>query len=1165
MDREQRRRGKRGRALRRAAYVGRQQSGLDQAALDEAMATRQPPADDGARWVPIGPSVVRKGQAVDHPRVTGRIRDLAVAPTGRRAYAASAKGGVWYTGDGGATWASVDGGVVRAPGGPTNAQVCGCLLVAFGESAESDVVLVGTGEEIPVDNAFASSMGGVGVLAATGPVTGRPWARSGRGVFAGQALYRLVRDPSATPGGDGDTVLACSTAGAFLGERDGGYAWRPLVGRPACDAVWLPDGRLFVLLVDGALIEPGQSGEITLPMPADARREGIGSLAVAGPDRFYLLGEIVREEDKKPALWRIDARPGQQPRATRIAGVPKMLWGGQRDFDQALVVESRGDLDRVYLGGSGLDPGLRHGDHCAALYCFEVPARTGRRLAPVAGISRTGLTGGGAGAVHQGLIGNTLHPDVHVIRLAGPPARRQVWTGCDGGVFVSDRAGQVYSFRSANNGIAVLEPNFVRGHPRSSQLVAMGVQDNGTPVRSGDTTWELIQEGDGGGVVFVPTAPQVLIRQVYNAVWASALAKVVDPLQRAPRRPSFPERDGEFEDAECQASAFYSSAAVVTDPGFRPLRTRLAIGTNRVWLTDDIGLDEERANTWRVLPLERGRPADPRAGWTPKGRHHYDPDFGVPGLRGVVTMSWASTTELLVVYERGLVRYTEEDPENDIWSGQVLRAGVPPLPSDAILTDVGAVPGTRDFYLATTGVAGTGVETLWHHRDGEFRPTGLRDQLLPRDPVFAVVLDPADPAVVFAGTATGVWRGVRGDDNGHVWTEYTAGLPRAVVQDLSVWTAPEDEEEEDTADAPRLLRAALQSRGVWEIDLAHPARRHTWIRATAHDDRRRATAAAADPWPASDLAEYRSPAPDDEFTGSPDIVVRPRWTATGRPPRFAGEIPSDTDGYADFDDWFRRTPDHRLWTFQTAFRWLYPGVVANGLWTYTMDTMVALHRASLGSPAEPVIDKRLWDAVVRTRLTAAGDPTTDPSGTPAVFRAPWQTPLAPDAAPCEPDLTELVVPPAITADRIWVVYREPCTVDVLAHHRDAREVPAGEAAVTLLWRAGGRSPDELMELPVTGIADYLTGASPAVPGGWRAVSRRLAVPLGGHLPRGTSIDVDLSAAPAGRFALPLAYVTSTADDQPPLRPPVSPRDSVRELVRRWPQLAARVVKLTDRP
>src|SRR5690348_16227953 len=72
-----RRASKRGRAAERAAYNARLTEGVDRLALSGAMArvlaaapgTGEVPGQPIRRWVPIGPSVVRGGQATDHPRV----------------------------------------------------------------------------------------------------------------------------------------------------------------------------------------------------------------------------------------------------------------------------------------------------------------------------------------------------------------------------------------------------------------------------------------------------------------------------------------------------------------------------------------------------------------------------------------------------------------------------------------------------------------------------------------------------------------------------------------------------------------------------------------------------------------------------------------------------------------------------------------------------------------------------------------------------------------------------------------------------------------------------------------------------------------------------------------------------------------------------------------
>jgi len=87
-----------------------------------------------------------------------------------------------------------------------------------------------------------------------------------------------------------------------------------------------------------------------------------------------------------------------------------------------------------------------------------------------------------------------------------------------------------------------------------------------------------------------------------------------------------------------------------------------------------------------------------------------------------------------------------------------------------------------------------------------------------------------------------------------------------MVQDLDIWVDPVTP---TPATSPRLLRAALQSRGMWETDLAHPGERRTWIRSHAWDNRRMPLAVDATPL-------TPPPVLPDLLMDSPDIVVRPR-------------------------------------------------------------------------------------------------------------------------------------------------------------------------------------------------------------------------------------------------------------------------------------------------
>ncbi|WP_426560709.1 hypothetical protein ACPPVT_12560 [Angustibacter sp. McL0619] len=1206
----------RGRARDRAAWNAARLGGIEEQSLADAMARVLAEEDAAApapkalpakafpdamvaegRWVPIGPSVVRRGQANDNPRVTGRVRDIWVDETGTRAYAATAMGGVWYTEDGGSIWTPFGGWAERprVVGGSSNARACGSLLVWFGGTAADDVVMVGTGEPTPLETETGyGALGGIGVLTLKHPVadvmTGDPWEPdSGLAELEGFGTYRLVRSPASKPGSasgaDQDKVVACTTQGAFLGTRKSlpasgglpvrdGFEWARMPTVPnvaVSDAVWLSGGRLVMALVGTGLVYTDDLGVTVVPIaatqqPAIQITDRMSLALVAGTNRVYLLGQTAGV----PTLWVIpDAMNPPIPPALLVdlPSLPAGLWNAgqsQQNYDQAIAVDVVAAKDRVYVGGSTVSVLAAW---AASLYCYEVVAGALQAVPTVSGVAAPPA---GAGANVPGLIGNNVHADVHVIRLTGKaPAPRQAWVGTDGGVFVSDRAGRVHTFASMSNGMGSLQAVFIRNHPVSGHLVAAGYQDNGTQVRTGDTVWDERFQSDGGGVAFVPTAPHLLIRQYLNARWyCTSSTAFVDPISRSPGTPNVPALD-----PESRASAAYSGVATIV---VGPNRSRVAIGTDRVWLSEDLGV--ALPNTWLTLPyppgvlLKDGRLGPPPGSPTPAQRAMGVP---TPAIGAVLALSWVKPTELLALYQQGIVRYTEAPPGT--WTTKTWRltdASVA-ISRHTTPTDICAIPDVRNFYVSTIGEPGKIEETLWFYSPtgDTFQRTKLRHVLDkvgpplvvgPRDPAFAVALDPADPKVVFVGTATGVWRGERKTPQGdHEWHSYVNGLPQSVVQDLQTWRDP-------AGGSLRLLRAGLQSRGVWEVDLSAKAQRATWIRSSAHDNRRLPLAPAPDP-----LATPPPPPPPPPHvlvSSSPDIVVRPESPVIF-PPAFLG-APAITKGGA--------TP-YQVWTFQTAFRWLYPSVVADGQWSDAFDNLLMHHRTTMGKTAVAEIDADVWANVVGTmagglvtggvRVKADGKVTTAPADPLAVYRAPWQTPRAPKAPPSEVDFLDLVVP--ARPGPPWEVYKELSVVDVLTHHRDGR--PTDGAYAALLWRSGATAAD-LMALPALPVLTYLTsvagsGALAAAPAGWTvALSGANArwtvpVPVDGRLPRGATIPVDLRAA--GPHVLLLAFVCSTDDDAVPA-PSTSAIASVMplsitELVTCWPYAAARVVSVSVRP
>ena len=116
------------------------------------------------------------------------------------------------------------------------------------------------------------------------------------------------------------------------------------------------------------------------------------------------------------------------------------------------------------------------------------------------------------------------------------------------------------------------------------------------------------------------------------------------------------------------------------------------------------------------------------------------------------------------------------------------------------------------------------AEDLRQRAGGEPRPARSPDG--DPAPVTAIACDPDHPGEVFVGTTVGVWMGTRiATAPGWLWEKLVNGLPEAAVEDLSIFSH----------NGLRLLRAAIASRGTWELRLdVADIDDITYVR--AHDD-----------------------------------------------------------------------------------------------------------------------------------------------------------------------------------------------------------------------------------------------------------------------------------------------------------------------------------------
>jgi hypothetical protein len=1171
-----------------------------------ALQPRDRPSGTAWLWLPAGPSTVLGGQAESSPRVSGRVREIAVSPDGTRAYAATANGGVWYTADSGASWIQVGGWATRraavTPGeaaGGAEGLTFGSLLVAFGPAGDGsgDEVFAATGE-IAGRKKGSGYFGGAGVLHARAAVPvvvadegADPWTVEGGALLTGLGSYRLAADPHAPPGSIArpahlllgtsnglferttpatDPIWSKVTSGPFGKASDPG---NPL---HVTDIRWIPKGaasRVWVGVDDQTKGGGGSSlwwadadsgggigtwTQVTLAMAVPAPGAPItrgGRIGLAGspaaPGILYALSVAGPRDTATAAMWRIDDT-GPAPLVASIGNVPPRIFestgsgAGQQDYDLTIVADPA-VAGQLIIGGAALE--VVANDWNAALWRVQVQAAgpTGWQLSftppappPLPPAPQPPVQSYN-GTQDPTFIGAGVHPDVHcaVWTTGQAVGARHVWIGCDGGIYRSAAEGAPRTFLARNTGVGSLEPGWIASNPASLHDIVIGTQDNGTIRRAGDTVWRVAFLGDGGGVTFFTSPSAQYVRQYIQAHWRD----------NGGRRWGFVMRPAPAVTAdqkqENDASSFYSGAAATVDAGI----SRVAVGTNRVWCTQDGG------TTFFTLPggLDPKRSPGPNPADTATDSCVLT--GGVPSPDGqVVTLRWATPRRLVALCQRAvlvhdLVGGTAAVPPTSTvkridgagarGKKNRLQAGV--LPPAGSWTDIAvanpAAPGDGTLYVATTGPetpsSATSDDTLWWY-DGSaaWKRTGLRAAGLGSSPAgtiapaYAVAVDPASPATVYVGTGAGVWQGTRaGPATSPAWTwqALVNGLPEVTVTDLEIVSQG----------GVRLLRATLSSAGVWELDLSGTTAPQLFLRVHDRDTRR------VLPTPAADTATL-PPAPV-RFDACPDLRVR-NAPGTAVPPPGRATLPMSTQPTGS--SLSQRLASHELWVLQTAMHAHDVLVRPDGQWSPGFASRLLAAGAPAAAPSQPRITLPFWTAQL-----AAGTPYADP----------WDT-----AVPAEADLMELIVDrPAASGPAATGLVPGPARVDVLVHRRSALDPAAETPWVLLIRRPVTGALAAWAALPVPWAAAVTsavsTGTAPGAPLGdsWQVLGamQQPAGSLTARTPRAVTFAADFSAGPAGSQWLLVAVAGSAGD------PPVIPAGTLGPAVMGSRHLACRSIRL----
>ena len=1078
-----------------------------------------------SRWVPIGPSVVRRGQASGRPRVTGRIRDLAVDATaaGRTPRARRA-------GSGTPTTAAPPGrrsaAGPSAPVGPAARQRPGraaaCSSTSAADDPAHDFVLVGTGEPVAVSPRPRDEgcFGGLGVLAARGarPTSAgrrRPVgaARPGSRRFEGLGIFRLARRPGRVAGGtDGrrrrDQVLAATSGGLFLGTRTpasparcrhASTRWAELTTastrlpaaagpRPAVtDVLWLPGGAMrIVVAVDaasGVAVQRRRRRHVHVAQRVLAagrapavRCRGSASLArVPGTNTLYVLtgapadrrGAHRRRPTTPARSSRSPTSPSRRPPAVRRPASRRGLWGTQRDYDQAHR-RRRGRRHRTgSTSAASVVQAVPRTSCGGSLWCFDVGAgaRARRRRRALAHRRARHRRPGRRRRWRRrrrrpGLIGNNVHADVHAcVWLAGAGApTRQVWVGCDGGVFVSHAGRPVNTFASAvHRAGRRSQPTSCASHPtleplRGRRLPGQRHARSAPATRCGRRS--LV--GDGGGIVVPPGAVRTTSsRQYITRRWSAR------PTRASSTRPrgspaAAPTRDDRENGAG--VSAFYSGAAAVA-PAPRH-DARIAVGTNRVWITDDLGAPAPTRGG--VLPFPRAghagaRPARQRrtdraaersACPTPGRRRRRRRGVGPLG-RVVDAQVGVARPQLLVLFQRGVVRWVETPPalaaRRCCWSGDQPATVAARQPRSSPTSRRCRAPGLlpdHDRRRRTN----TAVDTCYlfdRRRRLQPRPACARARPAGSPPVTTGRSTRRTPSSWTRPTPPA---GVRRHRHRRLARRRTAAPTGDACGRRSstgcrrppcrTWRSG------PTRRAPGAAAAAGRgpgARGVGGRPGRATSRRGPTCGCTP------ATTGAGFPTPLANPRRAPPARAAEHVFESPDIVVRPARRRRHRAARgMLGAAGRSRSGNA---------PAYQLWTFQTAFRWLFPSVLADGQWTDAFGDLVRaapghlrLRRAApppagsstrrCGTPSSA--------APASTRRPAAVRRT--PAHPLAVYRAARGTP--PARRPCRPPRSTCssACSRARCSAACGRCTASRSTVDVLLHHRDTRPV-AGERRV----------------------------------------------------------------------------------------------------------------------
>jgi hypothetical protein len=818
--------GARGRAIQRMEAQETVQSELAKLSrLNSAAAFFSLAPADIPVWTPIGPAPLPNGP------YTGRVTCVVVDPTNSsKVYLGTAQGGVWRSLDGGVNWVSIFdnaqslavGALALAPSSPTT------LYVGTGESNRSGDSFFGVGV-YRIDNADSSAT-------LVGPINPAFSFNNGGGTvtttaFAGRSISQIVVHPaqpgtifvstSSGVGGNGANSLTANVPPlALLGVYRSTNANGPLAS--------ITFQKLAVATAGGSLDVPGTGNRRITDMVLEP-----------GNPSNLIVGVFGNSAANDGGIFRTTNALDASPSFTNVLTISatRIQFGINRDSSSGVVkvvaatsetpatascsVATQQGVLRQSVDGGATWPGsdatattggilTDAGGFCGAQCFYNVTVAIDPKNA------NSIYLGGNVASTCSGLMQRSsngvtfvndhtsLHADSHALYFDQLTTPSTIFTGNDGGVWKRSADAAVgASWTNLNTApLNTLQFQSLAIHPIDRNITIGGTQDNGTELQQTTSgVWSNSRGGDGGYTLIDQSATDTTNVTMYHTFFfdggpsgTQIRFERVTTLGAAAA--------GSWTNIGCTNSTpanginctdnilFYAPMAL--GPG-NP--NTVYLGTDRLYRSTDRGTTNTIVSQAPIFQTTPGPPAV-NSPISTIAISPQDDNYRIVGLQN--GQVWATSTGSSTLVDLTSAFSFPNNPSGSVTNRFIGRAWFDPNNKNIVYVALSYfAPGGQGVWKITNFGAAAGaapVAASWIAAGNG----------IPSVPINALVVDPIDSNVIYAGTDIGVYNSTNA---GATWNPYGTGLPRSAVFDMAIQSPN------------RILRVATHGRGIWETTI----------------------------------------------------------------------------------------------------------------------------------------------------------------------------------------------------------------------------------------------------------------------------------------------------------------------------------------------------------